>query len=90
MLKAGKPAVVVSDIGMPEMDGYEFIRNVRRLPAAEGGNTPAIALTAFARSVDRTRAMIAGYQIHLSKPIEPQELLATVAILAGRTLGSGA
>ncbi|HWL94294.1 MAG TPA: hypothetical protein VNT79_12245, partial [Phycisphaerae bacterium] len=52
---------------------------------SEGGKTPAVALTAFARSEDRTRALMAGYQIHISKPIEPQELIATVASLAGRT-----
>lgn len=85
LLRERRPTVLVSDIGMPEMDGYEFIRKVRRLAPDEGGQTPAIALTAFARSEDRTRAMIAGYQIHLSKPIEPQELLATVASLSGRT-----
>jgi len=90
VLKANRPTVLVSDIGMPEVDGYEFIRRVRRLAPNEGGHTPAIALTAFARSEDRTRAMIAGYQIHMSKPIEPQELLATVASLAGRTrVGEG-
>jgi CheY-like chemotaxis protein len=69
---------------MPETDGYSFIRSVRALPADAGGRIPAIALTAFARSEDRTRAMIAGYQIHVAKPIEPHELLATVASLAGR------
>jgi CheY-like chemotaxis protein len=76
--------VIVSDIGMPEMDGYKLMRQVRRLPAAEGGRLPAIALTAFARSEDRTRAMMAGFQMHIAKPIEPQELVATVANLAGR------
>jgi PAS domain S-box-containing protein len=84
LLKQHKPRVIVSDIGMPEIDGYSFIRSVRGLPSADGGRTPALALTAFARSEDRTRAMIAGYQIHISKPIEPHELLATVASLAGR------
>ena len=69
---------------MPDTDGYEFIRQVRALPAAQGGRTPAIALTAFARSEDRTRAMIAGYQVHVAKPIESQELIVTVASLAGR------
>jgi CheY-like chemotaxis protein len=75
---------MLSDIGMPDGDGYELIGDIRRLDAAHGGSTPAIALTAFARSEDRTRAMIAGYQVHVSKPIEPSELLATVASLAGR------
>jgi len=76
--------VLVSDIGMPEQDGYHFIREVRRLPSSAGGRIPAVALTAFARSEDRTRALLAGYQIHLAKPIEPRELLVTVASLAGR------
>ena len=67
---------------MPEKDGYQFIREVRKLSASDGGRTPAIALTAFARSEDRTRAMLAGYQVHISKPIEPQELIATVGSLA--------
>jgi PAS domain S-box-containing protein len=85
VLRAEKPDLILSDIGMPEKDGYEFIRTVRKLPTTEGGKTPAIALTAFARSEDRTRAMMAGYQVHLSKPVEAQELVATVGSLTGRT-----
>jgi signal transduction histidine kinase/ActR/RegA family two-component response regulator len=77
--------VLVSDIGMPDMDGFELIRRVRKLPATSGGRVPAIALTAFARSEDRTRALLAGYQMHISKPIEPHELVATIASFAGRT-----
>lgn len=73
--------MIVSDIGMPGRDGYQFIRDVRGLGAAEGGRVPAIALTAVARSEDRTRAMLAGYQVHMAKPIEPQELLATIKSL---------
>lgn len=80
-----QPHVIVSDIGMPEMDGYDFLRRLRALPAEKGGRTPAVALTAFARSEDRTRAMLAGYQVHVAKPVEPQELLASVASVAGRT-----
>ncbi len=79
-----RPDLLLSDIGMPERDGYQLIRDVRRLAPDDGGRTPAIALTAFARSEDRTRAMLAGYQVHVSKPIEPHELVATVASLAGR------
>ena len=86
-IEAQRPDVVVSDIGMPGRDGYEFIRQLRRLPHGQGGRTPAIALTAFARTEDRTRAMMAGYQVHVAKPIEPAELIATVASLAGRTGG---
>jgi len=83
-LEALRPDLLLSDIGMPDCDGYQFIQRVRQLPAEHGGKTPAIALTAFARSEDRTRAMLAGYQVHISKPVEPHELLATVASLAGR------
>jgi len=80
------PDVIVSDIGMPEKDGLEMMRELRARTDPVG-KTPAIALTAFARSEDRTRAMLAGYQVHLAKPVEPQELLAAVANLAGRTGG---
>ncbi len=87
IIGAQRPDIIVSDIGMPGKDGYEFIREVRGLGPLAGGRTPAIALTAFARSEDRTRAMIAGYQVHISKPIEPGELVATVASLTGLTVG---
>jgi CheY-like chemotaxis protein len=87
-LQRVRPDLMLSDIGMPERDGFQLIRDVRRLSPESGGRTPAIALTAFARSDDRTRAMLAGYQVHMAKPIEPHELLATVASLAGR-MGHG-
>lgn len=76
------PDVIVSDIGMPGLDGYEFIREVRKRPIARGGRIPAVALTAFARSEDRTRSLLAGYQMHVAKPVEPSELLAAVASVA--------
>lgn len=80
------PDVLLSDIGMPEEDGYDLIRRVRSLEAAAGGGRiPAIALTAYARVEDRVRALNAGYQVHVPKPIEPVELVAMVASLAGRT-----
>ena len=66
------------------MDGYELIRRVRALPADEGGNIPAAALTAFARPEDRLKALRAGYQSHIAKPVVPEELVAVVARLAGR------
>jgi signal transduction histidine kinase/ActR/RegA family two-component response regulator len=72
--------VIVSDIGMPGRDGYQFMRDVRALDG-ERAAIPAIALTAFARSRDRTQAMLAGFQVHVSKPIEPQELVASVKSL---------
>jgi PAS domain S-box-containing protein len=77
--------VIISDIGMPEEDGYDLIRKIRALAEDKGGETPALALTAFARSEDRTRAALAGFQTHLSKPVEVNELIAVVANLAGRT-----
>jgi signal transduction histidine kinase/ActR/RegA family two-component response regulator len=80
--------LIISDIGMPERDGYHLMRAVRALPPERGGRTPAIAVTAFARSEDRTRALLAGYQVHLSKPIEPHELVVTVASLTGRVLAT--
>jgi CheY-like chemotaxis protein len=73
--------VLVSDIGMPEMDGYELIRQVRQLPADQGGNIPALSLTAYARSEDRTKALRAGFNTHLAKPIDPGELLVVIASL---------
>jgi PAS domain S-box-containing protein len=79
------PDVVVSDIGMPQQDGYDLIHQVRALSPERGGTVPAIALTAFARSEDRTRALMTGYQMHLSKPVQPAELIAAVASLAGKT-----
>ncbi|HWU89359.1 MAG TPA: ATP-binding protein [Kofleriaceae bacterium] len=85
LVRSARLDVIVSDIGMPERDGYQLMRAVRGLPAAEGGRTPAIALTAFARSEDRTRALLAGYQVHVAKPIEPHELVVTIGSLTGRT-----
>jgi PAS domain S-box-containing protein len=82
-----RPDVIISDIGMPEMDGYQFIRELRRRPAAEGGQVPAIALTALARAEDRARALRSGFQAHLGKPMDPAELVATVASLAGGANG---
>lgn len=79
-----QPHVIVSDIGMPGKDGYEFIRALRELPWEMGGNIPAAALTAFARWEDRIRALRAGYQTHVAKPVEAAELIAVVASLAGR------
>ncbi len=79
--------VLVSDIGMPEADGFELIRRVRALPAEQGGNTSAMALTAYARSEDRLKVILAGFQMHMAKPVEAAELLALVASLAGRVAG---
>jgi len=83
-LRRDRPDVLVCDIGLPEMDGYELIRRVRQMEPGDGGATPAAALTAFARPEDRRRALIAGYQSHVAKPVVPEDLVAVVATLAGR------
>ena len=79
-----KPDVILSDIAMPDEDGYSFIRKVRSLPRDKGGETPAAALTAYARDVDRRQALAAGYQMHIAKPIGASQLVTMVARLAGR------
>jgi PAS domain S-box-containing protein len=80
-----RPDVLVSDIGMPETDGYELIKSVRASEAERGGAAiPALALTAYAKTEDRVRALAAGYQVHLAKPVEPAEFALAVASLAGR------
>jgi CheY-like chemotaxis protein/anti-sigma regulatory factor (Ser/Thr protein kinase) len=84
LLRTHKPDVLISDIGMPDLDGFELLRRIRALSPDEGGKIPAIALTAFARSEDRTRALRAGFLVHVSKPVDPGELVATVASVAGR------
>ncbi|HYE17953.1 MAG TPA: ATP-binding protein [Tepidisphaeraceae bacterium] len=83
LLDAFKPQVLVSDVGLPGEDGYELIRKVRML-GEEVGRVPAVALTAFARLEDRTRAMLSGFQMHLAKPVDARELVVTVATLAVR------
>jgi len=79
-----KPDVILSDIAMPDEDGYSFIGKVRSLPREKGGATPAAALTAYARDVDRSQALAAGYQMHIAKPIAATQLVTIVARLAGR------
>jgi signal transduction histidine kinase/ActR/RegA family two-component response regulator len=81
------PSVLVSDIGMPEQDGYDLIKQMRALPG-DAGRVPAVALTALARAEDRKRALSAGYQKHVSKPVDPTELVAVIASLAGRALAA--
>lgn len=81
-----RPDVLVSDIAMPGEDGYALIRQVRALPATQGGNIPAVALTAFGRSGDRVRALTAGFQMHVPKPVEAAELALVIANLARRNL----
>lgn len=79
-----RPDVILSDIAMPDEDGYSFIGKVRALPRERGGDTPAAALTAYARDEDRMQALAAGYQMHIAKPIGASQLVTMVAKLAGR------
>ena len=80
-----RPDVVVSDIGMPEEDGYALVRKIRKLRPEDGGDTPAVALTAFARSEDRRLALMSGFQMHVVKPAEAAELVTVVASMTGKT-----
>lgn len=85
VLQRTKPDVLISDIGMPGEDGYSLIRRVRALESQAESQTPALALTAYARADDRTRALAAGYQLHIAKPVSPSALAAAVANLVGRS-----
>jgi CheY-like chemotaxis protein/two-component sensor histidine kinase len=78
-----QPDALVSDLAMPGQDGYELIRQLRSRGAKRGGNIPAVALSAYTRSEDRQRALSAGFQTHVSKPVDPEELVSVVANLAG-------
>jgi hypothetical protein len=79
-----KPDLIVSDISMPEEDGYTFIRKLRARSSSRGGDIPAVALTAFARPEDQAQALAAGFQVHLTKPIDPAKLVSSVARILGQ------
>jgi CheY-like chemotaxis protein/nitrogen-specific signal transduction histidine kinase len=79
-----RPDVLISDVGMPEEDGYSLIARVRALPAERGGQIPAAALTAYVRAADRVKVLRSGFQLHIPKPVEPAELVTVVAHLARR------
>ncbi|MEH1817324.1 MAG: response regulator, partial [Nostoc sp.] len=81
-LESFQPDVLVSDIGMPEVDGYSLIQKIRTLTPKKGGEIPAIALTAYARVEDSQRAITSGYQLHVTKPLDPEELVQAVVALA--------
>jgi hypothetical protein len=87
-MRESPPDVIVSDIGMPDEDGYSLIRKIRQLPPESGGGTPAVALTAFAKTEDRIRALSSGFQMHVPKPIDPAELATVLASVVRRTLSS--
>ncbi|MET0286332.1 MAG: ATP-binding protein [Polyangiales bacterium] len=84
LLREELPDLILSDIGMPEEDGYSLIQQVRRLPPEEGGRVPAVAITAYARSEDRAHALRAGFDNHVTKPVDSDELFAVLAALSQR------
>src|SRR5690606_24343308 len=84
LLPRSRADVLISDIGMPGVDGYALIQAIRSLPERGGGRIPAIAVTAFARPQDRSRAFLAGFDVFLAKPIDPAELVAVLCNLTGR------
>jgi CheY-like chemotaxis protein len=84
LVQSQAPHVLVTDIGMPETDGFELLRRIRALDPERGGRIPAVALTAFARPEDRTLVLRSGFQVHVPKPVDPAELVATVASVARR------
>lgn len=81
-LERERPQVLLTDIEMPGEDGYALIRKVRRLPPARGGGVPMVALTGLSGAQDRARLLHAGFQYHLSKPVNARRLVAVVAIMA--------
>ena len=87
-LEEHKPDILISDLGMPDEDGYSLISKIRALPDERGGQIPAAALTAYARAEDRMRVLRSGFQFHLPKPIDSAELVTVVASLAGRAYHS--
>jgi CheY-like chemotaxis protein len=89
MLEVERPDVLVSDIGLPDEDGYGLIRRIRQYEAAHGGFLPAVALTGYARAEDRARVLAAGFQAHVPKPVEPVELASTIATITHYARGSG-
>jgi CheY-like chemotaxis protein len=85
-IAADKPDVLVSDIAMPDQDGFDLARQVKEMALSDGGSAiPALALTAYAREEDRARCLAAGFHAHLAKPVDPSELLAVVAQLVRST-----
>jgi hypothetical protein len=84
VIASAKPDILICDIGMPGEDGYDLIRQVRELPGARHASIPAVALTAYARREDVGRAIEAGYQVHLAKPVDPQALARVLFALGGK------
>jgi CheY-like chemotaxis protein len=89
LVESERPDVMLSDIGMPEMDGFALLEAVRALGPARGGTVPAIAITAYALTEDRNRTAAGGFRLHMAKPVEPAALVAAVAEILGRDCGLG-
>ncbi|ADO69201.1 PAS domain S-box protein [Stigmatella aurantiaca] len=89
LIVSERPDLLISDIGMPGEDGYALIAQVRALSPEQGGRTPAVALTAYARVEDRARVLLAGFHSHVPKPVEPVELLAVLTSLSSRFASGG-
>ena len=81
-----QPDILVSDIGMPEMDGYMLLGEIRKMQPEAGGNIPAIALTAYAGELDRKQALSVGFHFHIAKPVEPDNFIATVLELTTKSV----
>ena len=90
LIEADPPDILLCDIGMPEMDGYQLIRILRSRESGRGALVPAVAVTAFARLEDRSRSLLAGFNAHLAKPVDSLELVATIASLTRLTGGQKA
>jgi CheY-like chemotaxis protein len=86
-LEEAPPDVLLSDIGLPGKDGLELIREVRSLPPDRGGRTPAVALTAYTRAEDRASTLVAGFDLHIPKPVQPADVIAAVADLTEHISG---
>jgi CheY-like chemotaxis protein len=87
VLVQSTPDILLSDIGMPEMDGYMLMRQVRTMPSNRGGQIPAIALTAYAGEMNQQQAIAAGFQQHISKPVEPEYLIQSITSLSSPKAG---
>lgn len=83
-----QPNILIADLGMPRMDGYTLIRQVRALPPEQGGQVPAIALTAYAAEIDRQKALEAGFQLHIPKPLEPETLVNAIVQITSNQFNS--
>src|SRR5262249_40094654 len=82
-LERSRPDALISDVAMPDQDGYDFIMKVRARGREQGGNIPAVALSSYTRPEDRARALAAGFQVHVAKPVDPRQLVDIVASVIG-------